>query len=243
MTRRITQDRWRELTRWPLAAASVIFLAAYAVEVLADLHGAAARPLNLVINITWAMFIVDYLVMLVLAERRWRWFSRHLPALAIIALPVFRPLRLLRLVTLIGFLHRATGSAVRGRVAVYVLISTALLVFVASLAVLDAERHADGATIGTFGDALWWSWVTITTVGYGDFYPVTLTGRFVGVLLMLGGIALIGVVTATFASYIVDLVGRRSDDTQAATRRQVSELSDEIRSLRSQLEDRDASGS
>ena len=78
--------------------------------------------------------------------------------------------------------------------------------FVAALAVLDFERNAREASITTFGDALWWAFVTITTVGYGDYSPVTVEGRLVAVGLMLGGIALIGLVTASLASWIVERV-------------------------------------
>lgn len=77
--------------------------------------------------------------------------------------------------------------------------STGLVIFCAALTVLDAER-GHGGNIQTFGDALWWAIVTMSTVGYGDKFPVTTEGRFVGVGLMLAGIALLGIVTASVAS-------------------------------------------
>ncbi len=92
-------------------------------------------------------------------------------ALAVIALPLLRPLRLLRLVAVIGVLNRRAGSSLRGRVVVYVVGATTLLTAVAALAMLDAERNAPGANITTVGDALWWGITTITTVGYGDRSP------------------------------------------------------------------------
>lgn len=229
------QDRWVHRTQWPLAGAAAAFLAAYAVEVLADPHGAARATCEAVINVTWAMFIVDYVVMLALAERRGRWFLRHLPDLAAIALPFLRPLRLLRLVQLLRVLQHTTGTAVRGRVTVYVVATTMLLVFVAALAMFDVERHARGATIVSFGDALWWAIVTITTVGYGDLTPVTVAGRFIATGVMISGIALLGVVTATIASWIIDQVGRRSEEAQTATRRDLRELAAEVRALREEL--------
>jgi voltage-gated potassium channel len=66
---------------------------------------------------------------------------------------------------------------------------------------LDLERHAIHSTIHSYGDALWWAVVTIATVGYGDKYPVSGPGRGIAVLLMISGIALFGVLTATLASY------------------------------------------
>ncbi|WP_258370126.1 MULTISPECIES: potassium channel family protein [unclassified Curtobacterium] len=231
------QARWQRMSQWPLTVAAVAFLVAFAVQVLADLHGAAALPSDLVINATWVMFAVDYVVMLVLAEHRGRWFRRHLLDLAAIALPTLRPLRLLRLVQLFRVLQRTTGTAVRGRVIIYVTVTTALLVFVAALAMLDVERHAPHATITDFGAAIWWALVTITTVGYGDVVPVTPEGRLIAAAVMIGGIALIGVVTATLASWIIDQVGRRDEESQAVTQRQVRELAAEIRALRAELAD------
>jgi len=61
----------------------------------------------------------------------------------------------------------------RGRVAIYVAGAMSLVLLIASLAVLDAERGAQNATIKTFGDAAWWAFTTVTTVGYGDRYPIT----------------------------------------------------------------------
>jgi voltage-gated potassium channel len=232
---RWTQAQWVRATQWPLAGAALAFLAAYAVEVLAEPTGGARVACELVVNVTWVMFVVDYVVMLVLAEQRVRWFLRHLLDLAAVALPFLRPLRLLRLVQLFRVLQHTTGAAVRGRVTLYVVVTTALLVFVSALAVFDVERHASGATIVSFGDALWWAMVTITTVGYGDLTPVTEAGRLIAVGVMLGGIALLGVVTATLASWIIEQVGRRDEAAQSATRQEIRELTAEVRALRQEI--------
>lgn len=182
------------------------------------------------------MFAIDYVVRLVIAENRWKWFYRHLIDLAIVVLPMLRPLRLMRFLTILALLNRGAGTRLRGKVVVYTVGGTVLLVLLAGLAVLDAERGS-GGDIQNVGDAVWWAFVTITTVGYGDYFPVTLTGRVVAVGLMIGGIALIGVVTATLASWIVERV---SDDTQRkthATEAQVEELRDEIRELKAMIQE------
>jgi voltage-gated potassium channel len=77
-------------------------------------------------------------------------------------------------------------------------------VVVASGVELAFEEHADGTNIHNFGESLWWAIVTVTTVGYGGYYPVTSGGRCVAVVLMLVGIGLIGALTATIASYFVE---------------------------------------
>lgn len=206
----MTSERWARTTEWPLTVAALVFLAAYAWEVLGDLQGTARQTAELVIAVVWVLFVIDYVVSLLIAERRWTWFITHLFDLAVIVLPMMRPLRLLRLVTLLRVLQRTSGTALRGRIVTYVIGGVVLLVFVGSLAILDAERNAPGAGIANFYQALWWTFVTITTVGYGDLSPVTVRGRLIAVGLMIGGIGLIGVVTGTLASWIVEVVSDES---------------------------------
>ena len=228
--------RWEHASEWPLTAAALVFLAAYAWEVVADLHGAGRQAAELVMNVVWAVFAVDYAGRLVCAQDRGRWFVRHLADLAVVALPVLRPLRLLRLVALLGVLHRGAGTALRGRITAYTAGGVSLLVLLSSLAVLDAERGAPGTPITTFGEAVWWSLVTITTIGYGDLAPVTAVGRCAAVLLMVGGVALAGVVTATLASWVISLVAEESAEQEAATRAQVEDLQRQVAALAERVE-------
>lgn len=227
---------WERRSEWPLTAIALAFLAVYAWEVIADLHGAERAGTELAMNAMWAVFIVDYLVRLALAPQRGRWFVRHLFDLAVVALPVLRPLRLVRLIALIGVLHRGAGMALRGRITAYTASGVTLLVVVSSLAVLDAERGAPGTPIRTYGEAVWWALATITTVGYGDLAPVTAVGRWAAVLLMIGGVALAGVVTATLASWIVSLVAEESAEQEAATRAQVEVLQRQVTALIERVE-------
>lgn len=217
-------DRWEKRTEWPLATVAVIFLAAYSIRVLAQPQGRLETALDVVIWITWGMFLVDYVARLFLAANKGRWFVRHLLDLAIVALPLLRPLRLLRLVVLVAALQKAIGGAIRGRVIIYTACSVVLLVYVASLAILETERYEPGSKITTFGDAVWWSITTITTVGYGDLSPVTGTGRVIAVTLMIGGISLVGVVTATLASWIVQRVAEEDTAKQTATTAEIDAL-------------------
>lgn len=76
---------------------------------------------------------------------------------------------------------------------------------------------------------------TVTTVGYGDSYPATAQGRLIAVGLMLAGIALLGVVTATLASWLVQRVSEAEEQTQAATRQQIDQLENKIDALRAEL--------
>jgi voltage-gated potassium channel len=142
---------------------------------------------------------------------------------------------LLRLILLIEALQKAIGKAFPGRIAVYTASGISLMIYAASLAIFETERYRSGATITSFGKAVWWSITTVTTVGYGDFYPVTNTGRVIAVLLMIGGISLVGVVTASLATWIIQRVSESETASQAATESHIDELRNEIRELRQEL--------
>ena len=160
------------------------------------------------------------------------WFAHNLPALAILALPMLRPLRLMRLLSVMQLSHRVGGRRLRGRILTYVFAVAVLLVYVAALAVLDAEQNEPGASITNIGDALWWAVVTLTGTGYGDVVPITLVGRLVAVGLMLGGLAIVGVIAASFATWMIEQVGSRvAEETEAAeseTQSEVAVLTDQV---------------
>ncbi|MFT8637401.1 MAG: ion channel [Pseudoclavibacter sp.] len=218
------QQRWRRITEWPLTIAALIFLIGYGIQVIVNQHGTQRTITDWVMNLTWTLFVVDYIVNLALADHRRAWFHGHLFDLAVVVLPILRPLRLLRLITLLHVLHRTGSMALRGRITVYVVGSVVMLIIVGSLAVLDAEQNAHDAEITNIWQALWWAFVTITTVGYGDLAPVTTQGRLIAVGLMIGGVSLIGVVGATFASWIVQEVVDEDAEHQQTTRAQADRI-------------------
>lgn len=238
MSKPTKEQLWEQRTEWPLAAVAVAFLAMYSVQVLTRPQGEEARVLWMASWIAWSLFAIDYFVRLSLAADRRQWFRLHLFDLLVVALPLMRPLRLLRLVVLVGVLQKAIGNAVRGRILTYTIAAVVLLIYVASLAILDTERDQPGATINTFGQAVWWSITTVTTIGYGHLYPITVTGRVIAVLLMIGGITLVGVVTASLASWIVQRVAETGVENQAATVAHIDELRCEIRRLAEELRQR-----
>lgn len=230
------RERWERLGNWPLTLAALLFLGAYAWPVLdPGLPAAWAGFCHVVAWGAWAAFAVDYAVRLSLSVDRPVFVRTNVFDLLVVALPVLRPLRLLRLVSLLSVLNRYAGASLRGRVAVYLAGASGLVLLVAALAVLDAEQDAPDANITGFGDALWWAMTTVTTVGYGDRFPVTATGRFVAAGLMLCGIALIGVVTASLASWLIERVSEVEEEAQAATRRDLGALTAEVSALRAEV--------
>lgn len=239
MMNRSKRQRWEHGADIPLAVSAVAFLGAWAWPILqSNLSSGWTTTCRWIVWITWALVAIDYATRFVLASNKIL-FLRKTPFDFLVAvLPLLRPLRLLRLVTVLGSLNRYASLSLRGKVGVYLLGSVTLVVFVGSVAELDAERGSSGQ-IQTFGEALWWAVTTLTTVGYGDAYPVTTTGRFVAAGLMLAGIAVIGVVTASFASWLVERVAEIEEESDSETRRDIQELTLEIQKLRQRLERED----
>lgn len=227
--------RWEERVEWPLTGLAALFLAGYATEVLKHpMPRSWHTSIETATWIIWAAFGIDFLVRISLARRHLRYVWRHVADLLIIALPMLRPLRLLRVLLLVRTLNRKAASAFGGSVVVYGGTVAMLILFCSSLAVLQAER-GHGGSIQTFGDALWWSVVTISTVGYGDKYPITADGKFIAAALMLTGVALFGAVTASFASWLVDQARTEEAADQQATRDDLDQLRSQFTRMEAQL--------
>jgi voltage-gated potassium channel len=229
----VDENTWHRHTQVLLMVASFVYLAAYSWRVVGELTGTAHLIATAVILATWAVFIVDYVVRLWLARNRLAWFRSHLGTLAIALIPVFRLVLLLQALTRVPGMRPSAGTRLRTQIMVYGVGAGILLIYVSSLGVLEAERRAPDGNIETFFEAVWWACVTITTTGYGDFYPVTATGRLIGVGVMFSGIALAGIITAALASWILERAASRgsNDDAEPATRGQVRQLLAKIDAL------------
>ncbi|HTJ32897.1 MAG TPA: ion channel [Dactylosporangium sp.] len=230
-------DAWERRTAGPLTGLAVVFLVAYAVPILRPGIPRAWHDACEAANVAiWVLFVADYSVRFWLHVNRARFVRSHMFDLAVLLLPALRPLRVMRLFTAVLVLTRRTEEWARGRLALYVGATSVLLIFVAALAVLDAERNNPDANITSYTEALWWSCVTITTVGYGDHFPVTTDGRLVAIGLMIGGIGLIGFVTGSLATWIVDRISVKDDKTQDATKSDIALVLAELASLRAEVD-------
>lgn len=222
-------------------AASLVYLVAYSWRVIGGLTGPAHTAMTLIILATWAVFIVDYVVRLSLARNRMVWFRSHLGTLAIALIPVFRLVLLLQVLTHVPGMRPSAGTRLRTQIMVYGIGAGVLLIYISSLAVLEVERLAPDGNIENFFEAVWWSCVTITTTGYGDFYPVTAPGRLIGIGVMFSGVALAGIITAALASWVLERATSRgsNDDAEPATRGQMRQLLAKMDALGGQRPDAD----
>lgn len=199
-------DRWERRAEVPLAVASLVFLGAYAALVLGPGIGSGWRRLcQAALFAAWALFAVDYAVRWRLSGRRLRFVRAHWLDTLVLLLPLLRPLRVVRLYEAVQRRHGRPRLALHARVIVYAGLSAVLLGFSGALAVYQQEREAPDASMQTFGDALWWTCATLSTVGYGDVVPVTRLGRTIAVGMMAGGLALLGAVTGSFSSWMLQV--------------------------------------
>ncbi|MEU2733556.1 potassium channel family protein [Streptomyces griseoviridis] len=205
--------RWERRMEIPLSVASMVYLASYAVRVLAV--GLPRGWLDLCLAVTyatWAVFVVDYTVRWRLSGQGPRFVRTHWLDTIVLLLPLLRPLRVVQIYQRVQDRRGKPRLALQARVMFYAGLSTVLLGFAGSLAVYQQERYAPGATMTTFGDALWWACSTFATVGYGDVVPVTPLGRVIAVGMMAGGLALLGAVTGSFSSWLLQVFAREGDE-------------------------------
>ncbi|WP_046726614.1 potassium channel family protein [Streptomyces humi] len=204
---------WEQRTDLPLGIASLVFLGSYAVHVLEpDLPEAVHVLLLSLTYLTWAMFAVDYAVRWRLSGEGPGFVRRHWLDTVVLVLPLLRPVRVVRTYEAMQRRHGEPRMGLHARVAAYSALSISLLGFSGALAVYQAERSAPNATIRTFGDSLWWTCSTLSTVGYGDYVPVTTLGRFIAVGLMACGLALLGTVTGSFSSWMLQRFDMGQDE-------------------------------
>jgi voltage-gated potassium channel len=179
------------------------------------------------------VFFADFVYNLARSRERWRYLRTWGWLDLLSSIPVagaFRIVRLLRALRAARVLAQALTLRRAGSSLVTASLFGVVVLILASVAILQVEQ-GEGTSIHTAEDALWWSITTMTTVGYGDLYPVTTEGRLVGAGLMIVGVGLVGVLTAFLASLFV-----KADET--ATLRELSELRREVGELKEMLRGR-----
>jgi len=217
---------------------AVLFCVVLAVELAAAVPAWAQSVLATVEWVVWAAFVGEYLLLLSLAPKRWLFVRTHWLDLIVIVAPALRILRIARLarafrlarvLAVLGGLTAGIRRVLGRRSVVAVFVAGVLLVLGGAAAMTVAEQAA-GSGFDSYGSALWWAAVTVTTVGYGDISPTTSLGRAVALVLMVFGIGLYGTITASIAAHFVEQ--NAAPDNTAELRA----LRDEVARLRSALD-------
>ncbi len=206
-------------------------------------------------NVVCIIFLADFARNLVrspskreyfIGQRGWLDLLGSIPSLGVFRFTVLlRLARLSRLARIARLLGGASKKALvadvlenRGSYAAFITVLSAFIVLVvSSVLVIQFESQSPDANIQTGGDALWWAVVTITTVGYGDRFPITLLGRMTGFTVMVAGIGIIGALASILASILVPQADEPEpvDPTVRTVAQELADIKAELAGLRAAL--------
>ena len=183
-------------------------------------------------NVVCGIFFIDFLIRFAYASNKrqfmtWGWIDllSCIPVYDIFrtgrVFRVIRILRLLRGIRVAKILAKYLQNNRTDGTILFVVFVSILLLLISSVAILQVEKDAVGANITDASDALWWSIVTMTTVGYGDKYPVTTVGRIIAACLMIGGVGLFGLLSGSVTSWILNPVEERQEIDLDAIQREL----------------------
>lgn len=193
------QVRYNNFSSIPMFVVSITWLVSTFFTWAPSLSPIYRREGVTISLITWGIFALDLFIRFVLDPHKKNFLKRDWPL--IIAL-LFPPLRILLVITAVMRVAR-DRNALAKIVGLYAVYAVTFVVIFGALFTLMFEINAPGANITSFGDSTWWAFVTVTTVGYGDFTPVTVGGRVIAVFIMFTGAAAVGAVTAAVASRFI----------------------------------------
>ncbi len=198
--------RIERATELPMLALALLMVPLLVLPFATDISHEAERWFLIGDYVIWGLFTLEFGTKLLVAPNRLAYIRAHPLEAAMVVVPVLRPLRLMRVFMLLRlavalglntrlirtfFLRRGTGFVIA--CLLIAVIGGGTLVFV-------AEHNHASSQITSLGDSYWWAMVTMTTVGYGDYAPVTPLGRGVAGALMIFGIAALSITTASIAT-------------------------------------------
>lgn len=225
-------QEYTQKTTLLLSGLALVYLFTFSIQAIwPDKDAEWYQWMTIFSNVLWALFAADLFFRFFVTTNKRHFFRRNWLDTLTVMVPSLRALRTLKAFTANGILSKGNGFFSSGALAT-ALIGSVIVIWVGSLSVLSAERDAQGADIETLAESLWWMFETITTVGYGDFVPVTWLGRSIAVVIMLLGIGLLGVITAGLSA---TLVKQNKPDPAAAVMQELSELKSMVADLQKQL--------
>ena len=192
------------------------------------------------------LLLMDFVGALITAPNKWHYFKTWgwLDLISSIpAIPLFRCGRIVRLIRVIRIIRSvkatrlvaSTFFAKKGENTLFgMVLVTLILIVTCSATVLHFERLGEG-NILTADDALWWSVATVTTVGYGDKYPITVEGRFVAGLLMVAGVGLFGLFSGFIASWILGEDPNASNEDVASIASRLDRIEQTLAEVKNKL--------
>ena len=189
-----------------LTVLAIAFLVAFSYPAFVDpVPNSTQTLLNVVQWVSWIAFATDLIFGLTNAKNKKEYLKKHPLEVAAVLLPFLRPLRLMRVISFGGLAIQKVAIGRQFAITIKVFLASIFVAYISAVQITITERAVEGSNIKNFGDGLWWAITTVTTVGYGDRYPTTTEGRCLAVALMIMGISLMGVITASVAAWFVKM--------------------------------------
>jgi voltage-gated potassium channel len=230
-------DRIEEVTKYPMAVLGIAWLVVGIIILTTDVDGATPVFLVGTLFVLWAVLLLEYLVRLVVTPDRRGYLKRRWVEPATVVVPPLQGWHFVGIEKMSLLVHEGelrVEAVLKHHSLFRVLIAAAATLFLGAWLVLLFEENNKGSNIHDYSDALWWAIVTVTTVGYGDRFPMTGGGRTVAVILMLVGIGLIGVLTATVASVFIK---EHTDATKEQLKKGHADLGEQLSVISDRLAD------
>jgi voltage-gated potassium channel len=221
-------DRFERQTAWPMMILALAIIPLLLLPLIFDLQPSVETTFYAIDWFIWVAFVLEYGIRLYLAPRKRFFISHNIIDLLFVLIPFLRPLRVVRSARALALLRAARGTVILLRAvdAVkdvlkrhklgYILLIAGVVVVGSGLVVATLEASDPARNIDSIPDGLWWAVTTITTVGYGDRFPVTAAGRAIGAGVMILGIGLFGLLAASLASFFVEKDLEKEIDPQIA---------------------------
>ena len=228
-SRELLLDKIERITEIPLMILSLVMIPLLLGPVLWDMTENEERFFFLADILIWTLFAVDMLVKIVLSTNRINYLKVNWFELIVVGLPWFRPFRIVRLIAFAAKSYKGTTRA--GKPDFLLVYAVGLIVVGATIVTTFEQGY--GSSLESFSQSLWWSLVTTTTIGYayGDTLPMSIAGRGMAVILMLGGLGIFGAITANLAA-VFSNAGDPNTKALAEIQQELRELQSEISSNR-----------
>jgi voltage-gated potassium channel len=230
-------DDIERATRYPMTVLGIAWLVITIIILTASANGSVSTVLVGALFVAWTVMLVEYLVRLVVCPDRRAYLKRRWVEPATVLVPPLQGWHLFGIEEMCLLLHEGelrVEAVLKHHSLFRVLIAAFATLLLGAWLVLLFDEHAKGSLLHSYPDALWWAIVTVTTVGYGDRYPVSLGARVVAIVLMLVGIGLIGVLTATVASMFIK---EHTDATKAEFKKGHADLGQQLALISERLAD------
>ena len=202
-------DWWETHLEIPTIFVAFLFLASLVIPSAYSFDSTIKSTFTNLELFLWSLFTLEYIVRVAVSGDRWYFIKRHPIDLLVIIIPFAQGLRILRIIALTAYFVRKARNLFITKNILFLISMAPLMLTISGVLMYEAESKAKGTTIKTFWDSLWWAVATMSTVGYGDKYPVTSAGKVIATLTIIVGVSLLGMLTAEIA---VIFIGSREQE-------------------------------